>query len=72
MNHGFLEKLLDVYGFPPGIQLLIVEMITQRKIRLSYGTKKEVGEVRLENGIIQGDAFSPLLFVLMIDPSSRS
>ena len=29
--------------------------------------KKEVGEVRLENGIIQGDAFSPLLFVLMID-----
>ena len=24
--------------------------------------------VRLENGIIQGDAFSPLLFVLMIDP----
>ena len=24
--------------------------------------------MRLENGIIQGDAFSPLLFVLMIDP----
>ena len=38
------------------------------KIRLSYGAKKQVGEVRLENGIIQGDAFSPLLFVLMIDP----
>ena len=35
---------------------------------LSYGAKKEVGEVRLTNGIIQGDAFSPLLFVLMIDP----
>ena len=30
--------------------------------------RKEVGEVRLENGIIQGDAFYPLLFVLMIDP----
>ena len=30
--------------------------------------KKDVGEVRLTNGIIQGDAFSPLLFVLMIDP----
>ena len=36
--------------------------------RLSYGAKKEVGEVRLTNGIIKGDAFSPLLFVLMIDP----
>ena len=40
----------------------------RRKIRLSYGAKKDVGKVRLDNGIIQGDAFSPLLFVLTIDP----
>ena len=59
--------LLDVYGFPPGVQMLIIEMMSRWKIRLSYGAKKEVGEVRLTNGIIQGDAFSPLLFVLMID-----
>ena len=32
------------------------------------GRKEDVGEVRLTNSIIQGDAFSPLLFVLMIDP----
>ena len=57
-----------MYGFPYGIQVLIVQMMARWKIRLSYGAKKEVGEVRLENGIIQGDAFSPLLFVLMIDP----
>ena len=38
------------------------------KIRLSYGARKEVGEVRLTNGIIKGDAFSPLLFVITIDP----
>ena len=68
MNSAFLEKLLEVYGFPPGIQMLIIEMMARWRIRLSYGAKKEVGEVRLENGIIQGDAFSPLLFVLMIDP----
>ena len=43
-------------------------MMAHWKIRLSYGAKKDVGEVRLTNGIIQGDAFSPLLFVLMIDP----
>ena len=48
--------------------MLIIEMMNRWKIRLSYGAKKEVGEVRLENGIIKGDAFSPLLFVLMIDP----
>ena len=43
-------------------------MMARWKIHLSYGAKKDVGEVRLANGIIQGDAFSPLLFVLMIDP----
>ena len=68
VNHEFLEELLDVYGFPLGIQSLIIEMMSRWKIHLSYGAKNEVGEVRLTNGIIQGDAFSPLLFVLMIDP----
>ena len=68
MNHAFLEELLDVYGFPLGTHSLIIEMMARWKIRLSYGVIKEVGEVRLENSIIQGDAFSPLLFVLMIDP----
>ena len=67
MNHVFLEKLLEVYGFPPGIQMLIIEMMARWKIRLSYGAKKEVGDVRLTKGIIQGYAFSPLLFVLMRD-----
>ena len=70
VNRYFLDELLSVYGFPHGVHDLIVEMMFRWKIRLSYGAKKEVGEVRLTNGIIQGDAFSPLLFVLMIDPSS--
>ena len=68
VNHSFLETLLKVYGFPIGVQSLIIEMMARWKIRLSYGAKKAVGEVHLTNGIIQGDAFSPLLFVLMIDP----
>ena len=58
VNHAFLEKLLDVYGFPPGVQMLITEMMARWKIHLSYGAKKDVGDVRLANGIIQGDAFS--------------
>ena len=48
--------------------MLIVEMMARLRFTLSYGAKKVVGEVHLENGIIQGDTFSPLLFVLMIDP----
>ena len=67
VNHDFLEELLEDYGFPPGIQMLIIETMARRRIRLSSGAK-EVGEVRLANGIIQGDALSPLLFGLTIDP----
>ena len=68
VNHSFLEKLLNVYGFPPGVRMLIIEMMARWKIGLSYGAKKGVGEVRLANGIIPGDVLSPPLFVLMIDP----
>ena len=45
MNHSFLEKLFKVYGFPIGVQSLIIEMMMRWKIRLSDGVKKEVGEV---------------------------
>ena len=52
VNHAFLEELMEVYGFPRGVQMLITEMMSRWKIHLSFGAKKEVGEVRLENGII--------------------
>ena len=68
VNNVFLEELLYVCCFPLQIQMPIIEMMTRWKTRLSYGEKKEVGEVSLTNCTIQGDAFSPLLFVLMIDP----
>ena len=51
VNHSYLDELMEVYGFPLDIQCLIVEMMVMWKIRLSYGAKKEVGEVRLTNGI---------------------
>ena len=52
VNHAFLQELLDVYGFPLGTQMIIVEMMARWKIRQSYGAKKDVGEVRLTNGSI--------------------
>ena len=59
VNHALLEKLLKVHGFPPSIQVLIAEMMARRKTRQSYGAKRDVGEVRLTNGIIQSDASQP-------------
>ena len=54
VNHGFLDELMDAYGFPHGVHDLIIEMMFRWKIPLSYGAKKDVGEVRLANGIIPG------------------
>ena len=36
-------------------------------IPISHGENKDAGEVYLTKGVIHGDAFSPLVFVLMID-----
>ena len=51
--------------------MLIIEMMSRWKTHLSYGARKDVGDVRLTNGIIEGDAFSPLLFILIIDPLNK-
>ena len=40
VNHEFLEELMDAYGFPKGIQDLILEMMFRWKIRLSYGRRR--------------------------------
>ena len=45
VNHAFLERLLEVYGFPHGIQILIIEMMARWKIRLSYGARRDFGEI---------------------------
>ena len=44
VNNSFLEELLNVYGFPIGVQMLVIEMMSRWRIRLSYGAKKDVGD----------------------------
>ena len=29
VNRALLKKLLEVYGFPPGIQILVIEMMSR-------------------------------------------
>ena len=42
VNHAFLEELLEVDGFPNGIQILIIEMMARWEIRLSYGPRRKM------------------------------
>ena len=69
VNHAFLEELLDVWLPHRHSEPNHRDDGSVEEPPLVRG---EGGEVGLRNGIIQGDSFSPLLFVLMIDPSSRN
>ena len=42
-------------------------MVGKWNIDISY-TKKKIGNIKLNNGILQGDTMSPLLFIMCIDP----
>ena len=44
MNRAFLDELLDVYGFTPGVQMLIIEMMSRLKIPLSLGEERVSGK----------------------------
>ena len=68
MNHASLQSHLYPHCFPLGVQKLVIDMMALLKIRLLYGAKKDVVELLPENVIIQGDAFSPLLFFFASDP----
>ena len=41
VNHGFLEELLEVYGFPNGIQILIIEMMARWKTACHTGPRRK-------------------------------
>lgn len=45
-------------------------MINEWKLELHYN-QESLGNVRVRNGILQGDSFSPLLFVMCIDCISK-
>ena len=40
VNHAFLEELVEVYGFPIVVQMLVIEMMVRWRIRLSYGGRR--------------------------------
>ena len=67
--HSRIIECLDLFGVAENIKSLLVNSMEKWKVMLCSGNS-ELGEVKIERGIFQGDSLSPLVFVLALIPLS--
>ena len=60
-------EVLRNYKISTKICNIIEDIVSKWKIKLKYSTDV-ICEIKLQNGILQGDTMSPLLFILALDP----
>ena len=71
VDHRYIAKVLEVYGFPPEFIEVFSTLYSNLEsvVQVNGFLSKEFG---LSNGVKQGDALSCGLFVLAIDPLLRN
>lgn len=71
--HSWLLEVLEIYKVDKQVIGLIKSLMKtwRTKITVHTGTTKyNIEEVKIQNGIFQGDSLSPLLFCLALNPLS--
>ena len=68
--HDFLFRTMATHKIPKQMTEAIKNMYTKWKMTMGYGKGEKV-EIQLSRGIAQGDALSPLLFTIIINPLAR-
>lgn len=72
--HSWIEESLHLYKIDPTAIRFILSLMKKWRTRMVLPHANgsiETDEIRIETGIFQGDAFSPLLFCLAINPISN-
>ena len=67
--HYWVVQCLDLFGVAENIKSLLVNSMEKWKVMLCSGNS-ELGEVKIKQGIFQGDSLSRLVFVLALIPLS--
>ena len=67
VSHKYLSELMEKYKFPKQATNIIKNMLEKAEIELTMGQEK-IGDIKIKNGLLQGDSLSPFLFVLTLDP----
>ena len=70
LDHKYLLECLSNINIPEHIVQFISRMLKKQKCEL-FLNRESIGTIELERGIIQGDAISPILFVIAMEPLSR-
>ena len=65
--HSWILASLEALGVDGNVQRLLKESMKTWRVELTCADK-ELGEINIKRGIFQGDALSPLLFVVCLVP----
>ena len=68
--HSWIMKCLEMYKINTTLRNMIQASMKLWTTTLTFD-KQDIGEVRIRRGIFQGDALSPLLFCLALNPLSE-
>ena len=71
VNHDLIIYKLNQMNVELNIIDTIKYMMSKWSITMRYTNEEEVGNIKLYNGILQGDSLSPLLFILSINVLSK-
>ena len=72
--HSWLIQVLEIYKISPLVINFIKTLMTSWRTKINLNTKKEriiSDTVKIQRGIFQGDALSPLWFCLALNPLSN-
>ena len=67
--HSWIKECMELMGIAENVRELLVKSMKQWKLSLT-SNGSELGDVKVNRGIFQGDSLSPLLFVLCMIPIS--
>ena len=70
IDHNYLIELLKKLQIPDNLIKFVQRMLQNQNTDLILN-KEQIGEAKIDKGVLQGDALSPLLFVLSMEPISR-